>query len=151
MIGKGQDVGWISAQFGKSVLSLKPNSSYSSHQPVNPRVSSITRARQRKTENSTSRHWQRAGLAPQPSAEKRAFPRLTGSSGTAVVSLVAQTAKNPPANAGDTGFIPGSRRSPGEGNGNPLQHSCLGNPMDRGEPGRLQIMGSKTSQTRLGN
>ena len=35
-------------------------------------------------------------------------------------------------NAGDTGSIPGSRRSPGEGNGNPLQHSCLENPMDRG-------------------
>ena len=40
--------------------------------------------------------------------------------------------KNPPANAGDSGLIPGSERSPGEGNGNPLQHSCLGNPMDRG-------------------
>ena len=66
-----------------------------------------------------------------------------------MASLVAQTAKNPPANAGDTGLIPGSRRSPGEANGNPLQHSCLGNPMDRGEPGRLQTMGSKTSQTRL--
>ena len=43
--------------------------------------------------------------------------------------------KNPPANAadvGDTGFIPGSGRSPGGGNGTPLQHSCLENPMDRG-------------------
>ena len=43
--------------------------------------------------------------------------------------------KNPPANAQDTGHvgsIPGSGRSPGEGNGNPLQYSCLGNPMDRG-------------------
>ena len=39
--------------------------------------------------------------------------------------------KDPPANAGDTGSIPGSGRSPGEGNGNPLQYSCLGNPMDR--------------------
>ena len=35
-------------------------------------------------------------------------------------------------NAGDLGSIPGSGRSPGEGNGNPLQHSCLENPMDRG-------------------
>ena len=34
--------------------------------------------------------------------------------------------------AGDLGLIPGSGRSPGEGNGNPLQYSCLGNPMDRG-------------------
>ena len=40
--------------------------------------------------------------------------------------------KNPPANAGDTGSIPESGRSPGEGNGSPLQYSCLGNPMDRG-------------------
>ena len=40
--------------------------------------------------------------------------------------------KNPPANAGDAGSIPGPGRSPGERNGNPLQHSCLGNPMDRG-------------------
>ena len=39
--------------------------------------------------------------------------------------------KNPPANAGDSGSIPGLGRSPGEGNGNPLQYSCLGNSMDR--------------------
>ena len=40
--------------------------------------------------------------------------------------------KNPPANPRDAGSIPGLGRSPGEGNGNPLQYSCLGNPMDRG-------------------
>ena len=40
--------------------------------------------------------------------------------------------KNPPAYAGDVGLNPGSGRSPGEGNGNPLQYSCLGNPMDGG-------------------
>ena len=40
--------------------------------------------------------------------------------------------KNLPANAGDVGSIAGLGRSPGEGNGNPLQYSCLGNPMDRG-------------------
>ena len=40
--------------------------------------------------------------------------------------------KNPPACASDLGSNPGSGRSPGEGNGNPLQHSCLENPMDRG-------------------
>ena len=39
--------------------------------------------------------------------------------------------KSPPANAGDVGSIPGSGTSPGEGNGNPLQCSCLENPMDR--------------------
>ena len=41
--------------------------------------------------------------------------------------------KNLPANAGDVGSIPGLERSPGEGNGKPLQYSCLGNPMDRGD------------------
>ena len=40
--------------------------------------------------------------------------------------------KNPLANVGDMGSIPGSGRFPGEGNGNPLQYSCLGNPMERG-------------------
>ena len=40
--------------------------------------------------------------------------------------------ENPPANAGEAGSIPGSGRSPGGENGNPLQYSCLENPMDRG-------------------
>ena len=40
--------------------------------------------------------------------------------------------KNPPASAGDAGSIPGSGRSPGGGNGNPLLYSGLGNPMDGG-------------------
>ena len=39
--------------------------------------------------------------------------------------------KNPPAIAGDTGSVPESGRSPGEGNDNPVQYSCLENPMDR--------------------
>ena len=51
--------------------------------------------------------------------------------------------KNPPANAGDVGSVPGSGRSPGEGNSNPLQHPCLENLRDRG----LQSMGSQ----RVGN
>ena len=46
--------------------------------------------------------------------------------------LVAQMVKNLPANVENEGSIPGSGRSHGEGNGNPLQYSCLGNPMDRG-------------------
>ena len=45
-------------------------------------------------------------------------------------------------NVGDKGSIPGFGRSPGEGNGNPLQYSCLENPMV-GEPGRLQSMVSQ--------
>ena len=40
--------------------------------------------------------------------------------------------KNPPANSGDTGSIPRLGRSPVEGNGNPVQYSCLGNPVGRG-------------------
>ena len=50
-------------------------------------------------------------------------------------SQVELVVKNPPANAGDVrdkGLIPGSGRFPGEGNGYPLQYSCLENPMDRG-------------------
>ena len=53
--------------------------------------------------------------------------------------------KNPPASAGDTGdmgLIPGSGRSPGEGNGNPLQYSCLVNPMDKGVWQAMGPMGS---------
>jgi len=50
-------------------------------------------------------------------------------------------------NAGDPGSIPGLGRSPGEGNGNPLLHSCLENPTTE-EPGGLQSTGSK-SRTRL--
>ena len=40
--------------------------------------------------------------------------------------------KNPPAKAGDVSLIPGPGRSPRKGNVNPLQYSCLGNPIDRG-------------------
>ena len=54
--------------------------------------------------------------------------------------------KNPPADAGDAGLISGLRRSPGEGNGNPLQCSCLGNPIDR-EARRATVHGVPKSQT----
>ena len=60
-------------------------------------------------------------------------------------SQVALVVKTPPASAGevrDVGSIPGLGRSPGGGNGNPLQHSCLENPVDRGT-WRLQSMGSQ--------
>ena len=56
--------------------------------------------------------------------------------------------KNLPANAGDMGSIPGLGRSPGEGNGNPLQYSCLENSMDRGVGGATVHVVTK-SQTRL--
>ena len=58
---------------------------------------------------------------------------IKGFAGGSVVKIL-------PTNAGNLGLIPGSGRSPGEGNGNLLQYSCLGNPMDR-EAGRLQSMG----------
>ena len=53
-------------------------------------------------------------------------------------------------NAGDVGSILGSGRSPGRGNGNLLQHSCLENSMDRGD-WRLQSMGSQSDMTELLN
>ena len=59
--------------------------------------------------------------------------------------------KNLPANAGDAGdkgLIPGSGRSPGEENGNPLQYSCLENSVDRGN-WQSTVHGAAKSQTRL--
>ena len=53
-------------------------------------------------------------------------------------------------NAGDLGSIPGSGRPPGEGNGNPLQYSCLENPMD-GEAWWAIVHGVAKSRTRLSN
>ena len=58
--------------------------------------------------------------------------------------------KNQPANAEDVGSVPRSGRSPGEGNGSPLQDSCLGNPMDGGA-GQAAVPGVAESQTRLSN
>ena len=63
-------------------------------------------------------------------------------------SLVAQTVKNLPTNAGDTGLIPGSGRSPGEGNGNPLQYFSLGSLMVRGA-WRAPVHGVAESRPRL--
>ena len=76
---------------------------------------------------------------------------LALSSAFAVCCQVALVVKNLPASAGDirdVGSIPGSGRSLGKGNGNPLQYSCLGNPMDAEEPGGLQSIGLQ-SQTWL--
>ena len=53
-------------------------------------------------------------------------------------------------NAGDPGLIPGSGRSPGEGNGNPLQYSCLENFMDRGAQ-QATVHGVAESWTQLSN
>ena len=56
--------------------------------------------------------------------------------------------KNPPASIGDVGLIPGSGRFPGEGNDNPLQYSCLGNPLDRGA-WWATVQGVTKNRTRL--
>ena len=58
--------------------------------------------------------------------------------------------KNLPASAGDVGLTPGLGRSPGEGNGIPLQYPCLGNPMDRGACW-VQSMGLQKNQIQLGD
>ena len=71
-------------------------------------------------------------------------PKILGFPGDSVV-------KNLPTNAGDTGdmgSITGSGRHPGKGNGNPLQHSCLQNPMDRGA-WRATVQGVTKRQTGL--
>ena len=61
---------------------------------------------------------------------------------------MAQQVENPPANAGAPGSVSGWGRCPGEGNGNSLQYSCLGNPWTE-EPGGVQSMGSQKSWTDL--
>ena len=69
--------------------------------------------------------------------------RIVGFPGSSLV-------KTPPANAGDAGSIPGLGRSPGGGNGNPLQYSCLENPMDIGA-WRATVHGVTKSQRQLSN
>ena len=60
---------------------------------------------------------------------------------------MAEGVKDPPANAGDMGLIPGLGRSPGEGNGNPIHYSCLGNSMDRRAWKDYSPLGGKESYT----
>ena len=69
------------------------------------------------------------------------YSRIISSTGGSEVKVSAS-------NAGNPGSIPGSGRSPGEGNGNPLQYSCLENPMDRGA-WRATVHGVSKSQTQL--
>ena len=63
---------------------------------------------------------------------------------------MALVVKNLPANAGDMGSVPGSGRSPGVRNGNPVQYSCLENPLDRGTQWAI-VQGVTQSQTQLSN
>ena len=78
--------------------------------------------------------WEKRGLFLFHSASELlilSFAMLSSQGKTEVVIVV----KNPPANAEDSGSIPGLRRSPREGISNPFQYSCLDNPMDRGSWG----------------
>ena len=80
--------------------------------------------------------WGRGRLEVLPTS--RSFPGVSDSKGSAY-------------NAGNLGLIPGSgRSSPGEGNGNPLQYSCLENPMDRGAR-QATVHGVAKSRTQLSN
>ena len=93
--------------------------------------------------------WEQLCPSYYSSWENVSFYQLTwGSHGSSQVALVV---KNSPASAGDigdAGSIPGSRRSPGVGNGNPLQYSCLENPVDRAA-WWATIHGVAKSQTQL--
>ena len=63
---------------------------------------------------------------------EHSFPEVNLWVSQVVLGRIPVVVRNPPASAEDIGLIPGSGRSPGEGHGNPLRDSCLGNPMDRG-------------------
>ena len=85
--------------------------------------------------------WSLAALPNTPS-QAPSSPSLFSSLALIRVSPVAQIVKNLPAMQ-ETQLQSESRRSPGEGNGNPLQYSCLENPMDKEPGGLLQAMGSQ--------
>ena len=77
----------------------------------------------------------KVGVIKHRTRERRPPPLKPGRMLISTACQMALVAKNSPANAGDIrdmGWIPGSRRPLGEGNGNPLQYSCLKNSMDRG-------------------
>ena len=97
-------------------------------------------------------HWQAGSLPLAPSGKPNGLYQIEL---FLRVSQVALVVKNLPANAGDLrdmGSIPGLGRSPGEGHGNPLQYSCLENPMDRGawQATVHEVTQSQTQPKRLG-
>ena len=79
-------------------------------------------------------------LPPPTTGKEKSFLQYVGQRGFPDGSVNKESA----CKAGDPGSISGSRRSPGEGNGNPLQYFCLEIPWT-GEPGRLQPIGSQES------
>ena len=79
------------------------------------------------------------------------FPLMLHSLILPVSILLSESdSKESACNAGDPGSTPGLGRSPGEGNGNPLQYSCLENPMDR-EAWQATVHGVAKSRTRITN
>ena len=76
--------------------------------------------------------WHLAGLLSVPNVNSWGWCFWGPPKGVQGAFQVTLVIKNPLANAGDAILIPGSQRSPGTGNGNPLQYSCLENSMDRG-------------------
>ena len=89
------------------------------------------------------------GIEPRsPTLQAEALP--SEPPGATKESLVAKTVKPFACNAGDLASIPGWGRSPGEGNGNPLQYSCLENSMDRGA-WRVTVHGVAKRQAQLSN
>ena len=76
------------------------------------------------------------------------FPKVGDDYGSILNFPGDSVVKKLPLNIGDTGLIPGSGRSDGEGNSYPLQYSCLENPMDRGA-WRATVHGVAKSQTGL--
>ena len=79
--------------------------------------------------------WSLVGCHLLGRTESDTMKRLSSSRSSSMVYLGfpgGTVVKNPPVNPGDAASISGSGTSPREGNGNPLQYSCLGNPMDRG-------------------
>ena len=93
-------------------------------------------------------HLRPVGLPPFLLLDDSAQPKTCCSLCPTRASLVAQMVKESACNAGDSGSIPEWGRSPGEGNGDPLQYSCLQNPMDRGA-WWATVLGVTKSRTRL--
>ena len=103
-------------------------------------------------ENETRQHEVYGFLQPCLAALLQRQSRRVGFKQGCLPSLIkwgfppSSVGKESACNAGDPGSITGSGRSPGQGNGNPLQYSCLENPMNRGAA-RLQSMGSQEVDT----
>ena len=100
----------------------------------------------RSSERGSSRlEWEK-GNPPSGETNSPAIPRSCLGQATSHLTESGSDSKECACNVGDSGSIPGSGRSPGEGNGYPLQYSCLENPMDRGA-WQAPVQGVTESQT----